>query len=133
MSEKKEKGRFSDLGFLGIDPTLGVGDKVLDYVKEAQEEEKKKLEKSEYYAFCPQCGKKLIKKDLIEKGCFVCGWKGTEEDIELAKAKKSSGLSVGLEEIDKKRGYYQKCPKCGTKLVTEQFEKNGCYRCGYKE
>ena len=133
MSEKKEKGRFSDLGFLGIDPTLGVGDKVLDYVKEAQEEEKKKLEKSEYYAFCPQCGKKLIKKDLIEKGCFVCGWKGTEEDMELAKAKKSSGLFVGLEEIDKKRGYYLKCPKCGNKLVTEQFEKNGCYRCGYKE
>jgi hypothetical protein len=37
MSKDKKKGKF---GFLGIDPTLGLGDKVLDHVEEAQEEEK---------------------------------------------------------------------------------------------
>jgi ribosomal protein S27AE len=133
MSEKKKGGRFSDLRFLGIDPTLGVGDKVLEHIEEAQEEEKKKLEKSEYYAFCPQCGKKQIKKNLIENGCFICGWKGKEEEIELAKLKKSSGISIGLERVNKKVGYRMKCPKCGATLITEQFEKNGCYRCGYEE
>jgi hypothetical protein len=61
---KDKKGRFSDLGFLGIDPTLGLGDKVLDHVEEAQDVEMERLQKGDYYAFCPGCHKKANKKEL---------------------------------------------------------------------
>jgi ribosomal protein S27AE/ribosomal protein L32 len=129
--DKKEKSRFHSL--LGIDPTLGIGDKVLDHIEEAQEEEKKKLKKSNYYAFCPNCGKKLIRKNLIENGCFVCGWKGKEDEIDLANTKRNSGLSIGLKEVSKKVSYRMNCPNCGSSVVTEEFLRNGCWRCGYKE
>lgn len=129
MSKNKKRGKF---GFLGIDPTLGLGDKVLDHVEEAQEEEKKRLEKSKYYAFCPKCGKKQIRKNLIENGCFICGWKGTEGEIDLADAKRNSGISIGLEGVNKKMGYKIKCPKCSATVITEEFMKKGCWKCGYK-
>jgi len=124
-----KKSRFS--GFLGIDPTLGLGDKVIDHIEEAQEEERKRLQKSGYYALCPNCGRKQLKKNLIENGCFICGWKGTVEDIELAKAmslrvKRSNLVANNL-------GYKTNCPNCGASVVTEEFLQNGCWRCGYKE
>jgi isocitrate dehydrogenase kinase/phosphatase len=121
MSGNK-KSRFS--GFLGIDPTLGLGDKVIDHIEEAQEEEKERLQKSDYYAFCPNCGRKQIKKNLIENGCFICSWKGTEEDIELAKA-----MSLQTNNL----GYKTNCPNCGASVITEEFLKDGCWRCGCKD
>jgi len=126
---KDKKGRFSDLGFLGIDPTLGLGDKVLDHIEEAQDVEMERLQKGDYYAVCPGCYKKQIKKNLLQNGCFICGWKGTEEDIELAKAKFSSGEG-GAKAKDS--GYKTICPNCGASVITEEFIENGCYRCGYK-
>jgi hypothetical protein len=138
MSNKEEgkKSRFS--GLFGLDPTLGLGDKVIDHVEEAQEEERERLQKSDYYAFCPSCHKKQIKKNLLENGCFICGWKGTEEDLELAQAKRQSGTpSPGGRELEggggKNLGYKTKCPNCGASVVTEEFLHNGCWRCGWKE
>lgn len=128
MTEKK-RGSF---GFLGLDPTLGIGDKVLDHFEEAHEEERRRLEKSDYYAMCPSCGRKQIKKNLLESGCFICGWKGIEEEIELANAKRSSGISTSVGLDEKEEGYRMKCPNCGATLVTEEFKNNGCWRCGYK-
>ena len=87
MSEDK-KNRFS--GLLGLDCTLGLGDKVLDHIEEAQMEERERLQKSDYYALCPGCHKKQIKKNLLQNGCFMCGWEGTTEEIELTKAKSQS-------------------------------------------
>jgi len=70
---KDKRGKFS--GLLGIDPTLGLGDKVLDHVEEAQGKEREKLKRSDCYALCPNCGRKQVKKNLVESGCFVCGYK----------------------------------------------------------
>lgn len=109
--------------FLGIDPTLGIGDKVLNHVEEAEEEERRRLEKSDYYALCPACGRKQIKRNLLENGCFICGWKGTEDEIEFAKVKKIPGISVGLDE--KGEGYRMECPNCGATVITEEFEEKG--------
>ena len=135
---KDKKNRFS--GFLGIDPTLGLGDKVLDHIEEAQEEERERLQKSDYYALCPNCDRKQIKKNLIENGCFICGWKGTEEDIELAKAMSLRGAEALRVTKGKRRnlvvnnlGYKANCPNCGTLVITEEFLEKGCWRCGYKE
>ena len=69
MSEKK-KSKLSDLNLLGIpiDPTLGVGDKVLDHIDESIEEEKKKEAASKYWARCPSCRKKVIRgKNQLKK------------------------------------------------------------------
>ena len=126
---KDKKNRFS--GFLGIDPTLGLGDKVLDHVEEAQEEERERLQKSDYYALCPGCHRKQIKQNLLESGCFVCGWQGTEEDVELAKAMSLRAKRSNL--VVKNLGYKANCPNCGTLVITEEFLEKGCWRCGYKE
>lgn len=134
--EKDKKGRLS--GLFGLDPTLGLGDKVLDHMEEAQEEERERLQKSDYYALCLSCGKKQIKENLLKNGCFICGWKGTKEDIELAQAeRRSSSSSFSSREEDGEGdgnlSYKTNCPQCGASVITEEFLKNGCWRCGYKE
>jgi len=137
---KKKQNRLGGLNILGIpiDPTLGVGDKVLDHVDEVAEAERKKEAASKYWARCPSCGKKVIKKELIEKGCYACGWKGTESELEIAAAKRQSGSMhfeverVGLPGKKQERSYYTICPKCGRKVVTEELEEKGCFVCGYK-
>ena len=128
-AKKDKKSRFS--GLFGLDPTLGLGDKIIDHIEGAQEEERERLQKSGYYALCPNCGRKQIKKNLLQNGYFICGWKGIEEDIELAKAmlatsRKRSNL------VAKNLGYKTKCPNCGASVITEEFLQNGCWRCGYK-
>jgi len=112
---------------LGIDPTLGIGDKILDYV----DGEKERLDKSNYHAVCPSCGKRQLKNNLLENGCFICGWRGGAEEIELAKVRKSFSISVGPDEGCE--GYKTRCPSCGASLITEEFRARGCYICGYNK
>jgi hypothetical protein len=121
--KKKKRG----LNFLGIDPTLGIGDKILDYA----EGEKERLDKSNYHAVCPSCGKRQLKNNLLESGCFICGWRGGAEEVELAKVRKSFSISVGLDKGC--GGYKTRCPSCGAFLITEEFKARGCYICGYNE
>lgn len=118
--EKKKRG----FNFLGIDPTLGIGDKILDYA----EVEKKRLDKSNYHAACPSCGKRQLRSNLLESGCLICGWSGGAEEVELAKARKSFSISMGLDEGCE--GYKTRCPSCGASLITEEFRARGCYICG---
>jgi predicted RNA-binding Zn-ribbon protein involved in translation (DUF1610 family) len=118
--EKKNRG----MSFLGIDPTLGIGDKILDYA----DIEKERLDKSNYHAICPSCGKRQIKSSLLVNGCFICGWRGGAEEVDLAKVKKSFSISAGLEEGCE--GYKMRCPDCGASLITEEFKTGGCYICG---
>lgn len=113
------------LNLLGIDPTLGIGDKIFDYA----EGEKERLDKSNYLAVCPSCGKRQLKNNLLESGCFICGWKGGAEEVELAKVKKGFSIFVGLDKgCD---GYKTRCPSCGASLITEELKVRGCYICGY--
>lgn len=131
---KKGKDRFGSLNILGIpiDPTLGVGDKVLDHVDESKEAEKRKEAASKYWMHCPSCGKRVVKKELIKKGCYACGWEGTEEEIELAKAKQVSDGKSNAPLVKDTHSYWTNCPKCGRRAVREELEKKGCFICGYK-
>ena len=132
--EKKQKTKFSGLNFLGIplDPTLGVGDKVLNHVDESKEAEKRKEAASKYWMHCPSCGKRIVKKELIKKGCYVCGWQGTEEEIELAKAKQMSETKSTVPKKEDTHSYWTDCPKCGRRVVREELVEKGCFICGYK-
>jgi ribosomal protein L37E len=142
MEEKKDeskgkRSRFSDLGLLGIplDPTLGIGDKVLDHIDESIEAEKKKEASSTYWTRCPRCGKKVVKEDLIGKGCYACGWKATKDELEIAEIKKKNApiqFEIGLTEKKQGESYYTRCPQCGRKLITGEFKEKGCFVCGYK-
>jgi len=140
LIEKKQKTKFSGLNFLGIpiDPTLGVGGKVLDHTDESIAAEKRREASSKYWMRCPSCGKRVVKKELIKKGCYACGWKGTESELEIAEAKGKSGLMqfeverVGLSRKKQERSYYTLCPRCSKKVVTEELEEKGCFVCGYK-
>jgi len=134
--DKNKKERFGDHSFLGIpiDPTLGVGDKILDHVDESIEAEKRKEAASKYWMRCPFCGKRVVKKELIKKGCYVCGWQGTEEEIELVKAKSVSkaGKLSSLSRKLKSDSYRVNCPRCGRQVIREELEEKGCYVCGWK-
>ncbi len=138
--EKKRKTRFGGRNILGVplDPTLGVGDKVLDHFDDSIDAEKEREAASKYMIRCPSCGKKVVREDLIKKGCYACSWKGTEADIALAQAKGKSGKvkfeaeKVGSPEKKRQSSYYTTCPKCGRKMITDELEEKGCFVCGYK-
>ncbi|GFP20387.1 hypothetical protein HKBW3S03_01889 [Candidatus Hakubella thermalkaliphila] len=135
--EKKQKTRFGGLNILGIpiDPTLGLGDKVLDHMDESIEAEKRKEAASKCWMRCPSCGKRVVKKELIKNGCYACGWQGTEDEIELAQVEQASQVkeqtSTGCRK-ENIHSYRTNCPKCGALVVTEQLVEKGCYICGWK-
>ncbi len=70
--------------------------------------------KNSYWVRCPACGRRVVKKELMKKGCYVCGWQKTQSK------KPDSGP------------YRINCPGCGVKVVREELLKKGCYICGYK-
>lgn len=80
--EKKQKSVFGGLNILGIpiDPTLGVGDKVLNQLEESTEAEKRKEAASEYWMRCPKCGRRVVREEFRGKGCFICGYKPEMEN-----------------------------------------------------
>ena len=138
---KEKKSRFGGFNVLGIplDPTLGVGDRVLDHIDESIEAQKKKEAASRYWARCPSCGKKVVRQELLRRGCYACGWQGTESELEVAEATRRSGSiqseveEVGLpEKKQQQRSYYIFCPRCGRKVVTKELEERGCFVCEYK-
>jgi hypothetical protein len=105
-----------------------IGDEIATQAEQALKEERES--KGSYYAQCPQCGRKQVRKNLLDNGCFVCGWKGTEEDIELAAVKFQSARSKAE---PANLGYKTNCPQCGASVVAEEFLKSGCWCCGYKD
>ena len=96
---KKKKSRFGDLNFLGIpiDPTLGVGDKVLDHVDESIEAKKRK----EAIEIFGKVGEKERVKDnefeLKTIEAYLPKQMGEEEvKKEIAKIAKESGKKGGV-------------------------------------
>ena len=111
---------------MGIDPTLGIGDQILDHAHA----EKKTYAKRSCYAICPSCGQRQFERDLLESGCFICKWKGYSEEVELGQSKET-GHPMESKEVS--TGYKKRCPRCSALLIAASFKENGCYICGYKE
>ncbi|HCJ79550.1 MAG TPA: hypothetical protein DHV84_06155 [Desulfotomaculum sp.] len=129
MSEQREKkSRFG--GLLGLDPTLGLGDKIIDHFDDEKEKAAQMEGKDSYYARCPQCNKKQVRQNLITTGCFACNWKGSEAEIELSRVKNLDGRAQPVDCTGE--SYHTSCPDCGARVISSEFKENGCYRCGYK-
>jgi ssDNA-binding Zn-finger/Zn-ribbon topoisomerase 1 len=101
----------------------------MDEIERHVEQEREKEGSNRYWAKCPSCGRRVIRQALIEKGCYICGWRGQEDDVELAEIKRLAGHLKTTDETD---SYWISCPNCGAKVVKEQFIEDGCYLCGYK-
>ena len=116
-----------------IDP---VSQTLLGQIRKETLREDQKMRESGYWMLCPSCGGRVVKKELIKKGCYLCGWRGTAKEIKTAQAKQmsvSQKKSVfSSTKIENRQSYRIKCPKCGREVIREELEKRGCYLCGWK-
>ena len=88
--------------------------------------EAEKRERSPYWVICPACGRRVVKKELMNKGCYLCGWQGTEAEL------KEAGIKA-LEQRGSQNSYRTNCPNCGAKVIMQQLQEKGCYICGWKD
>ncbi len=102
-------------------------DEIDKEAKRQQEAQREKLRASTYWAMCPSCGKKVAKRQILAEGCWACGWKGTEEELERARAKEA----IGRQSLPAAESYRIRCPKCGRLVITEELREKGCYICGW--
>lgn len=79
----------------------------------------KKNRASGYWVKCPSCGRRVVKKELLKKGCYLCGWK-------------QGAILAGQPKHKTAVAYRRNCPQCGRLVITDELTKKGCYVCGYK-
>ena len=115
---------------MSFEPISGT---LLNQIHRESLKESEKRRESGYWIECPSCGKQVVKKELLKKGCYVCGWKGTEEEHKLVQAKQLSEASSTIDRKKNTNPYWINCPKCGRRVVREQFEEKGCFICGEKQ
>lgn len=117
-----------------FDPISAFLDEIDKHMKKRIEAEKRKEAASKYWMRCPSCRKIVVRKELIKKGCYACGWKGTKEKIELAQVKQmTQGRSTApLIKKEDTHSYRTNCPKCGRQVVREELGEKGCFICGWK-
>ncbi len=100
--------------------------------KEAKREQKRQMEKqktSAYWVRCPACGRKVAKRQILTQGCWVCGWRGTQEQLELARSKRANGRKT---KTAAETSYRTRCQGCGRPMITQELREKGCYICGWK-
>jgi|AntAceMinimDraft_16_1070373.scaffolds.fasta_scaffold07065_3 uncharacterized OB-fold protein len=116
---------------LDFDPTLTLANQLDKHVNSQSEAARRAEESSTYWARCPRCGRRQARENLLENGCFVCAWQGTEEEIHMAKIKQPS-QSERTGASQERVPYRTHCPNCGALVVTEQLMEKGCYICRWK-
>jgi len=51
---------------------MPIFEAILDEVRKHAEKERVREGKLPYWLECPGCGKRVAKKELLSKGCYVC-------------------------------------------------------------
>ena len=87
-----------------------------------------------YWLRCPACGKRVVKKELLGKGCYVCAWQGAEDEAALAAIMAGDqSAKTGVERGDGEAAPYRTdCPRCEARAVTRELLEKGCYLCGWR-
>jgi len=72
-----------------LQPFLEPVEKVLNDIADLGEvmaaqkaaREAAKVEKATpYRVSCPGCGTTVVREELLDKGCYICGWRPADED-----------------------------------------------------
>ena len=102
---------------------------VLDEVRKHAEKEKVNEGELPYWLQCPGCGKRVVRKQLLSKGCYVCGWHGAKDEAELAKIMRDN---IARDKQEKVTSYKTNCPRCNARVIRQELVERGCYICGWK-
>ena len=108
-----------------LDPISKV---ILDEINKYAREERQRRGKLPYWLRCPACGKRVVKEELLKKGCYVCGWHGASDEAELAQI----FINGEVEAEDNQDTYRTNCPRCKVRVVRRELVEKGCYICGWK-
>jgi len=113
----------------GIDMVLDpISKAILDEMDKYARQEREREGKLPYWLRCPACGKRVVKKELLEKGCYVCGWHGARDEAELVQIFDSGEV----EAEDNQDTYRANCPQCGRRVIRQELREKGCWLCGWK-
>ena len=101
-----------------LKPAETILDSIAEMVDQQAAREGVKVEKAAPSRVrCPGCGSPVLREELLDKGCYVCGW----------------SPSYGEQEQEVKRAPFRiLCPGCGATVVREQLVESGCYVCGWR-
>jgi len=112
---------------------MPIFEAILGEVRKQAEEQKVNERELPYWLGCPGCGKRVVKKELLSKGCYVCGWREARDETELAKIVHDS--QVRHDDIGEERkvtSYRTNCPQCKAGVTRQELMESGCYICGWK-
>jgi len=59
-----------------IEILKAILDEIQKHTSQRIEEEVRRDERNSYVANCPGCGNRVVRDQLVEKGCYICGWQG---------------------------------------------------------
>ena len=101
-----------------LKPAETILDSIAAMVDQTAAQEGVKIEKAPPYRVrCPGCGSPVLRQELLDKGCYVCGWSPSDPEQEQEVEQAPFRIS---------------CPGCGTTVVREQLVESGCYVCGWR-
>ena len=109
---------------------MSISQATLDEIRKHAEKEKEKEGKLPYWLECPGCGRRVVRKQLLSKGCYLCGWHEAGDEAELVKIMRDSQVRNATEE--KIPSYRTNCPQCKARVIRQELMERGCYICGWK-
>jgi len=109
---------------------MPIFEAILDEVRRDAEKDKLKEGEIPYWLKCPGCGRGVVKKEILSKGCYLCGWHEARDEAELTKIIRDSQVRNDTEEATE--SYRTDCPRCKARVISHELMERGCYRCGWK-
>ena len=112
---------------------MPIFEAIIDRVRKEAEEEKVKEGELPYWLECPGCGKRVVRKELLSKGCYACGWHAARDEAELTKIMQNSQVrNDTTSRKERATSYRTNCPQCKARVIRQELMEKGCYRCGWK-
>ncbi len=60
-----------------------------------------------YWTYCPKCNTRVVREELIEKGCYICGWKPDPDQLMAPESEEEAEeeIPMGYGRLYKDRKY----------------------------
>lgn len=103
-----------------LKPAETILESIVEMVDQTAAQAGVKIEKAPpSRVYCPGCGSPVLREELLDKGCYVCGWSPSPHPSPY----QGEGVRAPFKVV---------CPGCGTAVVREQLVESGCYVCGWQ-